>query len=217
VWVLGRTRVRLRVRKSSSLPTPTHHPRVSTVSLDPQSKSNALLLTTNTEVSIQPKLHPKPDTVVTASSKIPRSKPPSQILRVLPSRFLIAPTIHTSPQPLAHISRSILALLTKTPLHPSDPTLPTTTYYKCTLRRLLPPASPSPPSSKNPPAPPTPHVFHPSDGDDRPTSANTKGSSSANSEVYVAWRPEVPVPEGHIVLEAGFSGVDGIEEWDLIQ
>ncbi|EEB98281.1 hypothetical protein MPER_02239, partial [Moniliophthora perniciosa FA553] len=43
VWVLGRTRVRLKV-----------------VSLDPQTKDSALLLSTNTEVSIAPKAHKRP-------------------------------------------------------------------------------------------------------------------------------------------------------------
>ncbi|KZP06536.1 PEX-1N-domain-containing protein [Athelia psychrophila] len=77
VWVLGRTRVRLRV-----------------VSLDPPSKADALLLTTNTEVHIAPKLRnagptaPKKAQTATSTQENalgPAAKAPSTILRVLPA------------------------------------------------------------------------------------------------------------------------------------
>ncbi|GAW05575.1 AAA-domain-containing protein [Lentinula edodes] len=103
VWVLGRTRVRLKI-----------------VSLAPQAKNDALLLSTNTEVSISPKLHAnrrvhakEPTVNGTADAVVPKSIPqPFQILRVLPNHVLSKPlTAYSGSEVIGYVSSSTLAQL----------------------------------------------------------------------------------------------------------
>ncbi|KAK0454604.1 P-loop containing nucleoside triphosphate hydrolase protein [Armillaria borealis] len=174
VWVLGRTRVRLTV-----------------ASLDPTNKGKALLLTTNTEVSIAPKLHSrqqlKPEIPSTKSTtddpkgKI-QSPPPSvqpHCLRVIPSRILTRPfAVYTGSEllgmtPMLKLMRSVF--------HPTDPSSSATSS-----------ATPDP----------VPRVLKPGE----------KESTTVEPGTIYLGRSE-GVPNGHIVLP---TTVDDIEEWDLV-
>ena len=235
---MGRTRVRLRVRESLSLHSAHRHgphPTPLTVSLDPQSKANALLLTTNTEVTIAPKPHLPNSKSLSATSTSPTADPtsgsttlehPTQTLRVLHPRIFhaMAPT-HSEPKLpntgthlLAYVSHATFALLTKSLLVAIPPLTSTTTFHKCTLRRLLPPIDPSdsPPVSKPHISAPLSHIFHPGEGErfsHKDTGEKDENDTGHANELYIAWRPGVP--NYHVVLEDAFPSVDGVEEWDL--
>ncbi|CAK5281813.1 unnamed protein product [Mycena citricolor] len=164
VWVLGRTRVRLRV-----------------VSIVPESKGNALLLTTNTEVSIAPKLHSKKASAngtpvrepAATSQNANESKPNAaavvapQILRVL------APGLINAAIPGAEefglVSPESFAIL-----HPTA-TDDGTTYYKALLKRLSPPVDPL-------------------------AAEENRELAAAPVDVFV--RPDKQVPRGQIICRA---------------
>ncbi|RXW21326.1 hypothetical protein EST38_g4540 [Candolleomyces aberdarensis] len=207
VWVLGRTRVRLIV-----------------TGLGPQTKGNALLLTTNTEVSIAPKLHQNKDA--------PRSKPSTQrgekqapsasqakpseapiqtsgvprTLRVLPARFFHGvefPDI-SGPEILSYVSAQTF----QKRVLPDEQNVE---FYRCQLRPLLPPADPSSPSSG--PAPPdtTPRSLNLGSGEK--ADETTKQSTSQNIRDILAGVHN-DIPPHHIV----FSALpEGVEEWDLVR
>jgi peroxin-1 len=125
VWILGKTRVRLRI-----------------VSLDPFSKNDGLLLTTSTEVVITPKSHEQ-KTFGKSTSETSRKKSNAKsygfLLRVLPRR-LVPVTVPEDPGPdiVTYVSprtfakfcspkvvdRSITGLLVKLD-PPPDPSLST--------------------------------------------------------------------------------------------
>ncbi|KAF7362140.1 putative peroxisomal biogenesis AAA ATPase pex1 [Mycena venus] len=201
VWVLGRTRVRLRV-----------------VSIQPESKGNALLLTTNTEVSIAPKLHSKKSarrpvngvpqaqtgassSTATAPSDASVARPPvsPHDLRVLPPHLLGLPFPEpTGSEIVAYVSPATFSLL-HFAAAPDD-----AVYHKTLLKRLPPPADPSapPPSA----APPMTRVLNAGAGADAgPTIGGDVG------ELYV--RGVEGVPENHVAL----ISVGGIEDWDLVR
>ncbi|KAJ6593606.1 P-loop containing nucleoside triphosphate hydrolase protein [Mycena capillaripes] len=202
VWVLGRTRVRLRV-----------------VSIEPESKGNALLLTTNTEVSIAPKLHSKkqvrpsvngvangPNGVPLSTATAPNGasvvQPPvsPQVLRVLPPHLLGVPfPEHTGPEVLAYVSPATFSLL-----HPAA-AVDDAVYHRTLLKRLSPLADPLAPSTANPP-PPTTRILNAANADDGPSTV-----SGEVEELYV--RGVEGVPESHVA----FVSVQGIEEWDLVR
>ncbi|KAJ2931208.1 hypothetical protein H1R20_g5824, partial [Candolleomyces eurysporus] len=206
VWVLGRTRVRLIV-----------------TGLGPQTKGNALLLTTNTEVSIAPKLHQNKDA--------PRSKPSAQrgekqapstsqanpseapiqtsgvprTLRVLPARFFHGvefPDI-SGPEILSYVSVQTF----QKRVAPDEQNVE---FYRCQLRPLSPPADPSSPSSG--PAPPdtAPRSLNLGSGE---KADETKQSASQNTRDILAGVHN-DIPQHHIV----FSALpEGVEEWDLVR
>ncbi|KAF7794446.1 hypothetical protein EIP86_005580 [Pleurotus ostreatoroseus] len=223
VWVLGRTRVRLLV-----------------VSVEPQAKGKALLLTTSTEVSIAPKTRTAqvngntsakssltngksngtlPDkgkakvTEAPTEDEIERRRKCTRVLRHLPARILpsFSPTCPT----LEDGSVLAVGFVAKHTLNmltdqPHDATPKT---WVAQVWRLPPPADPSAPSgSQNPALPAAPKVLVPTD-------SNTKGSSvtdekKPDNEILVAWSPELPVPGGHISLH---GSVASIEDWDQVR
>ncbi|KAG2125764.1 P-loop containing nucleoside triphosphate hydrolase protein [Suillus clintonianus] len=140
VWVLGRTRVRLRI-----------------VSLD--TSATAALLTTDTEVSIAPKSHRKPKAETKTSSStsllehgtvpLTQDKPsyPSEILRALPARLVNFPEfiIPRDGKTRAYIHPYTLSLLTGTPYIPFDPNPnpPRSGWWCARARRLEPPKDPT--------------------------------------------------------------------------
>ncbi|KAG2135369.1 P-loop containing nucleoside triphosphate hydrolase protein [Suillus bovinus] len=139
VWVLGRTRVRLRI-----------------VSLD--TSATAALLTTDTEVSIAPKSHRKSKTETKASSQTSldhgtvmptQNKPsyPSEILRALPARLVNIPETITlrDAKMRAYIHPYTLSLLTGTRYIPFDPNPdpPRSGWWCAHARRLEPPKDPT--------------------------------------------------------------------------
>ncbi|KAJ6603141.1 P-loop containing nucleoside triphosphate hydrolase protein [Mycena sp. CBHHK59/15] len=202
VWVLGRTRVRLSV-----------------VSIEPQTKGNALLLTTNTEVSIAPKLYnkkqPRPvngsaNGLVTNGTKASTSAAvkdmPSydpavspQLLRVMPPHLLGLPfPEHAGPEILAYVSPA-----TFSSLHPSS-SGEDSVYYKTSVRRLSPPSDPlSPPTINATPA--VPRVLVAGNTDTGPS------DSGDTTELYV--RGVNGVPGSHVAI----LPVQGLEEWYLVR
>ncbi|KAF9482195.1 AAA-domain-containing protein [Pholiota conissans] len=215
VWVLGRTRVRLRV-----------------TNLDPSTKGNALLLTTNTEVSIAPKLHKNRDTTTakplvngmnghaSSSTKpsangVPKPFPQptplpniaNEILRILPSKVVPSLTLrypdHNGTELLAFISPRTLAKLQTTPSEQ------TSNWFRHANFKKL--SAPNDPSSSSAPAPtpePTARVLNSS------TREEGDSSSSATSnpgDIYLGVSEDIPY--AHIVYSAL---PDGLVEWDLV-
>ncbi|KAJ7188574.1 P-loop containing nucleoside triphosphate hydrolase protein [Mycena filopes] len=204
VWVLGRTRVRLRV-----------------VSIQPEVKGNALLLTTNTEVSIAPKLHakkapprqangvpnglPPTTTAVAKDASTPHPIISPQILRVLPPHLLALPfPEHSGPEILAYVSPATFLLIHTHSRSPADDAV----YYKTLLKRLSPPTDPS----ATPAAVPAPatRVLNPGNATAE-AGPSAGGVGGEVEELYV--RAVEGVPESHVAFFAG----QGVEEWDLVR
>ncbi|KAG6879138.1 hypothetical protein C0992_004955 [Termitomyces sp. T32_za158] len=205
VWVMGRTRVRLRV-----------------VTIDPSSKGSALLLTTNTEVSIAPKLHRsvrQKDTNTReekdASRDIPTSagneaeqKHISHTLRLLPFGLAhVTLPDYPGPEFVGYVSPLTYQRLCPEMEHEEG------AYICCakfTFKRLPPPSEP--PSSSSPvpppPPPPVPRVIV-------PAASGTDSSSVENDQVEdVIFVGSVPgIPDSHIVFPAAPRG---LEDWDLV-
>lgn len=199
VWLLGRTRVRLRV-----------------TSLDPSSKRNALLLSTNTEVSIAPKLHSNKQissnslandtpTVKSNTSTEPtiQSKDRSCTLRVLPVRLL--PDIrfphYSDSDSVAYISR-----VTFSRLHASKGDLES--FYCGQFKPLISPADPA----AKPPLPlqnPDPVIVRPS-GSGGP--GESKIAPSKSGKVWIGTSEELPA--GHIVF---FVLPESVDEWGQVR
>ncbi|KDR75275.1 hypothetical protein GALMADRAFT_226942 [Galerina marginata CBS 339.88] len=211
VWVLGRTRVRLRV-----------------TSLDPPSKGNALLLTTNTEVSIAPKLHKREDSTLpkpllndhrepstiplvngVSDAKLTSSKVAFEVLRVLPSRLVPSPRYpeHNGSELLACVSPSTLALLrgSNSPIFGYT----TTSFFQGTFVKLASPPDPSSLSSSSPPpAEPSTRVFSAATRDD----PDSNGKKTSNpDDIFIGLLEQIPY--GHIVY---LALPDGLKEWDLV-
>ncbi|KAG5645414.1 hypothetical protein DXG03_006238 [Asterophora parasitica] len=205
VWVMGRTRVRLRV-----------------VSLDPTSKGHALLLTTNTEVSIAPKLHrsdrradtsgPKSKSATQdAPATTPERKPQksnSQVLRVLPHRVSpVAPLEYSGSELVAYVSPSTFKQI-HVSRHPTEKAI-SIRCYESTYKRLSPPPDPSSSASgPSPPPAPATRIIKPGAADKEPS--NDAENTSADVIFVGALHG---LPEGHIVFPAVPRNV---EDWDLL-
>jgi peroxin-1 len=158
------------------------------VSVDPQSKTGPVLLTTDTEVSIAPKPHSSP---VPPLSKLenenPSQNPFPQLLRVLPSRLVqnVIPTT-TSQTALAFLSPQTFAQLAQqyNLVDGSNPR----SFHRCSLLRFSPPTDPTAP--------------HPTDQTD-----------ASEVQVYIA--PDNHIPPRHIALF--FSSDTGIGDWDIVR
>lgn len=199
------------------------------VSLDPSSKGNALLLATNTEVSIAPKLrkakpsatqksHPntaagsssQTDDTIGNKSTTPVSMKNAQILRLIPTRVLeVSFPQYSGSELLAYVARS-----TFNKLHPSHPILKdgeTNIYFQHYWKRL---PSPIDPNALPPPPPSSPSVPAP-----RVLKAGTTGNETtaedknmAEPSLYMGWM--TGIPEGHIAFPLSTKE---FEDWDLIQ
>ncbi|KAJ7209658.1 P-loop containing nucleoside triphosphate hydrolase protein, partial [Mycena pura] len=199
VWVLGRTRARLRV-----------------VAIQPETKGNALLLTTNTEVSIAPKLHTKKqahsvDKAPSLNGNTPSTTAPGdvstvntpvapQVLRVIHPHLLGFPfPEYSGPEVLAHVSPATFSLL-----HPTS-SVEDAVYHRTLLKCLPSPTDPSAPSTATNAPSPTPRVLK----------AGGTDAGLANSgdveELYV--RGVEGIPASHV----SFFTLQGIEEWDLVR
>ncbi|KAF9047391.1 P-loop containing nucleoside triphosphate hydrolase protein [Panaeolus papilionaceus] len=210
VWVLGRTRVRLRV-----------------TSVDPPAKNNALLLTTNTEVSIAPKLH-KAKKAKDASQPVAKqlngsgklsakeeretsstsTTTTTQMLRILPTRLFPSwgYSSYDGTELLAGVSARTLAGLMETEHYLLDLTKPR--FYPGHFHRLSPPLDPSPSINPAPAPETTTRVLNP--GSSKESTEPASGQPSAD-EIYVGLFHDVP--HNHIV----FSALpEGVEDWDLV-
>ncbi|KAH8996318.1 AAA-domain-containing protein [Lactarius akahatsu] len=205
VWVLGRTRIRLRV--------PT------TVSFEPSS-AKAVLLANDTELSVAPKTrhqqnsernHPvKSETPVTrldSATKSSVSKGPSHsvLLRVLPASgfsYLLP-----SPPDLAsvgYVSEQMLGVYRLDGLLPSDPK----TSLVGDVKRLSPPTDPT---DSNPPPPDIPAVAKVLNPSETKRADVTKVPNEDGKVKLVGINS---VPEGQIII---VGGVDGVEDWDVVR
>ncbi|KAM6502170.1 P-loop containing nucleoside triphosphate hydrolase protein [Amanita muscaria] len=140
VWILGRTRVRLRI-----------------TNIDPPSKNDALLLTTSTEIAIAPKRHQssrsgkQTDGVAAQAPAQPKQQKHGFLLRVIPRKAVAAPipdqlgpdiTAYVSPRTFAklclsnHVNRCITGTLVKLD-PPPDPTLPAPNPVEVPETRVL--------------------------------------------------------------------------------
>lgn len=187
------------------------------MSLDPQSRGNALLLTTNTEVSIAPKLHresrqqpPNPQVNTTSqqalfsstekSPKLSQSLP--QILRVVPPRVLpLSLPAYNGPEILGYVSAATLTKLCP------EITAQNEIYHQFHISHLHPPTDPSAPSQTTATATPVAKVLKPGDGENPAVEASPK-----KGKVHLA--PMDGIPNNHIVLP---KLVDDVKEWDLVR
>ncbi|TFK44456.1 P-loop containing nucleoside triphosphate hydrolase protein [Crucibulum laeve] len=208
VWVLGRTRVRLRV-----------------VSLDPASRSNALLLATNTEVSIAPKLHrnklplssqangkfaesdKKPVNGVT-NGKPKLVKPVSYVLRILPRRLLRDLTFpeHTGSELVAYVSPRTFARIFPFTSRSQD-----SLCHKATFKRLPSPVDPSASSSSSPTPTPTARVLNPGVGEKEKEKEQSTGTEPGTGDVFIGQMDGIT--ESHLTF---LVASEGIEEWDIV-
>ncbi|PIL32676.1 transporter [Ganoderma sinense ZZ0214-1] len=211
VWVLGRTRVRLNV-----------------VSLQP-STTKALLLTTSTEVSIAPKLRSKHKTMAAGSelkgsgktsvapngitpaaekTKVPRQ---ARTLRMLPQRLLgdtPLPSHSSDDDGIAYVSYKTLSSL-----YPRG-VLSELHGWRATVRRVSPPSNPDKDATPASPAiQPSARILVPS-GEGSSLKGPQPVTEVKKNEMVVVWSPDVPVPDGHVVLN---PVVDNAEDWDLIR
>ncbi|KAI0310136.1 P-loop containing nucleoside triphosphate hydrolase protein [Amylostereum chailletii] len=201
VWVLGRTRVRLRV-----------------TSLDPP-HSKALLLTTDTEVAVAPKARRPPGTATpslnsaaTALSKtVSPSQPPtpstySAILRVLPAH-LVDGLPEAGPDPVVCVSPALLSRASYRGRLPDNGN----NAYTASLQVLKGPSDPEETSSSTPPIAETKIL----DLGKNPASSSVaeKARSKPMSLIGID-----SIPEGQTVVVGGMgSTVGDMREWDVVR
>ncbi|KAI9441226.1 AAA-domain-containing protein [Lactarius indigo] len=203
VWVLGRTRIRLRV-----------------LSFEPSS-AKAVLLANDTELSVAPKTRRqqnseknrpvKSETPVAgpnSATKSSVSKGPSHsvLLRVLPAS--VFSYLLPSPPDLAsigYVSEQMLGVYRLDGIPPSDHK----TSLSGDVKRLSPPTDPT---DSNPPPPDIPavaKVLNPSESTKR---VDVTKVPNENCKVKLVGINNVP--EGQIII---VGGVDGVEDWDVVR
>ncbi|KAF9070811.1 P-loop containing nucleoside triphosphate hydrolase protein [Rhodocollybia butyracea] len=197
VWVLGRTRVRLKI-----------------VSLEPSAKNDALLLSTNTEVSISPKLHtnkhthPRASTVVNGpvpadavKSKAPKYFP--QIIRILPAHLLSQSLVpYDGPEVVGYLSPSTFTrLYSITQIQPN-------TFYKASFKRLEPPVNPTDSSTQSSEPLPETKVLNPGEKNQQKSAQDPERSDV----IYLCGRDGLV--DGHVLFP---SLPLSVENWDLIR
>ncbi|KAI0060488.1 AAA-domain-containing protein [Artomyces pyxidatus] len=198
VWVLGRTRIRLRV-----------------LSLDP-SDASALLLTTDTEVYIAPKTRiPKAtgkSVDIIKSSPLPEphavAKLPSftALLRVMPASVL-ASSLPSPPDmtSTAYVSPQLLSIAQV------DGKLPKVYdgELRATIQRLVPPVDPAEGAPQDM-QPTVARILNPGEAVKREEERERRAKEKGTVRVCAT---EV-VPEGQVVVS---GGIDGVVEWDVVQ
>lgn len=204
------------------------------VSLEPSS-GKVLLLGTNSEVSIAPKLrgNTKHGSSRNAASNQPtrqygqnataaqkpeedqpQPKKPAKVLRVLSRRVL--PSDLTLPEvstdlSVAFVSHSSLISLPELPRNAHG-----TSCWRVTIRRLRPPTDPlqeSTPNNSSTQVTPGPRVLVPN-GEVSSSHTTIPGAAEPKDEAILVCSPDVYVPQGHILLH---EGLDGVEDWDLVR
>lgn len=198
----------------------------SLASLDPAPKTNVLLLTTNTEVSIAPKPHKSKESapskplvnghqtpngkIVTDDEKASSASQivASQVLRVLPSRLM--PNLkfpeHNGSELLAFVSTRALTQLLGSESSDGSPNFDY--FYQGNFTRLAPPPDPSSSSSHPPPEPST-RILNPGAKGESDTSSKVQPGFG---DIYIGSSEQIP--GGHIVY---FALPEGLEEWDLVR
>jgi len=223
-WVLGRTRIRLRVGLFVNKISQFGLSNVDPVSVRPSAKDDALLLTTNTEVSISPKLHKQQlplksnghsvsaknpaENIQSTTKPEPTSKPGnSEVLRVLPSRFLQeTSTTHLSSELIAFVSIGTFAKL-------FGSTSDGGTCFQARFKRMQGPADPTSTQSSETNPNHVAHVFKAGSSAKGKESEGIEDSGHLGSgEIYVGCSHNVI--DHHIIFSAL---TEDIEEWDLVR
>ncbi|KAF8127717.1 P-loop containing nucleoside triphosphate hydrolase protein [Boletus edulis] len=204
VWVLGRTRVRLLV-----------------VSLAPSTKGNTALLTTDSEVSIAPKIHARQKAVggvpssthQDSTAKEDPAKPsmPATVLRVLPTRLIerFSPpsACYTRQEILAYIHPHTFSNLAKSRYLMKEDMKDV--FLKFSYRSLEPPQDPlEKPRNENANAEtqePVPQVLHPGGKGGHPSADQTSSNASAENFLLVGWSDKVL--ESHVYFPYGLEDV----------
>ena len=178
------------------------------VGLDPSNKSEALLLSTNTEVSIAPKLHSRQqppgrtDKATVATQSTPLKSQTSGILNSQILRVLPALPQHQLPV-YSDTLVGFVSPATFRDLYPSAGRNPEGLYEVKVKRRSPPPDMDS--SSSEEPSAPTPKVL-------KPSSETTGKTVTEDEKVYIVLRKGIVA--SHIIFP---TLPQTIEEWDLIQ
>lgn len=188
----------------------THSHGFGSVSIDPQAKNDALLLSTNTEVSISPKLHSNKQArtaVANGAADAVEPKPTaplsSQILRVLPAHILSKSVVsYSGPEVVGYVSFSALARIYSTTTATNNKS-----YYKVSLKRLEPPVNPEASTLQNTDPVPETRVLNPGEKDQQ-----TGKDSDKADVVYICGRDDLV--DAHVLFPVLPSGV---EHWDLIR
>ena len=220
VWVLGRTRIRLRVRTWLLIFFHPHNAKVISVSFEPSS-AKAVLLTNDTELSVAPKTRRQwnpekhivngetPATKSNPSSTSPTSRTPSYtvLLRVLPTSMLSdrLPSLLDFGS-VIFVSQRMLSLARLEGLLPPDPK----TTLIADVKRLDPPTDPSGAADLTPSdAAPVAKVLNPSEATKR---EDVKEELSKVGHVRIVGVEGVP---GNQMIIVG--DVDGVEDWDVVR
>jgi len=210
VWVLGRTRVRLLV-----------------VSLAPSTKGNAALLTTDSEVSIAPKMHarrkaaggaPSSTSQDGAAKKDPaKSSLPATVLRVLPTRLIerFSPSSarYNRPEILAYIHPWTFSNLAQS-RYPMKEDMKDV-FLMFSYRLLEPPQNPlEPPRNANANAEtpePVAQVLHPGGKSEHAAVDQTSSNVPTETFLLVGWSDQVL--ESHVYFP---YGLEGVGDWHWI-
>ncbi|KIJ51215.1 hypothetical protein M422DRAFT_223669 [Sphaerobolus stellatus SS14] len=215
VWVLGRTRVRFTV-----------------VSYDPPGSS--VLLSTNTEVSIAPKLRAKstsklnaaPTKTSSAREEAVQSRPAPKknlggkvILRTLPKDYLSTSTDETlTDEELgAFVSPSTFEILTGERLLSSKAGQSQSRRRFISIHRLRPPAPPPNPKNQQrtdlskSQALLQSRILHKAGGTVGPTDNEVSQSPTQSNVFAVQWSKDIP--DYHVFLRRR----DDVEDWDLVR
>ncbi len=206
------------------------------VSIDPPAKDNALLLTTDTEVSIAPKLHKNQQH--TSSKHVPNGHPPSnsekagttgtipsnvdakpatkagntQLLRVVPSRLVKTSITHTGPELIALVSPVTFDALFG-PVQQKDDG-ENQICYQAHFKKLLGPVDPtSSPDSSTPAQAPGPRVLKAGISEKAKESDQIGIQEPQRSgEVYIGCSSSVI--DKHVIFAAL---TESVEEWDTVR
>jgi len=195
--------------------------------LDPSSKNDALLLTTNSEVSIAPKLHrkkeqtkAKPLDVTAAQSPKPGSAkapvaPATPALNFVTLRS-VPPKALPNLQLPRHDGTELIACVSPTTfakLQESQKIVYfTPSYSKAVYKLLNGPHDPSAPASSAPsPVDPVPRVLNPGNAPEKPES-KTSAPKPGEGEAYIGVLDGIPT--GHIIFP---SPPEGLEDWGLLK
>jgi len=190
------------------------------VSVQPSAKDDTLLLTTNTEVSISPKLHKQqmplksnghsvsaknPEDTPSTTKLEPTSKP--EVLRVLPSRFLQeTSSMHSGSELIAFVSIETFDKLFGSA---SD----VGTCFQARFKRMRGPADPTSIQSSETDPNPVAHIFKAGSSAKGKENEDIEVSGHLGSgEIYVGCSQNVI--DYHIIFSAL---TEGVEEWDLVR
>ena len=241
MWVLGRTRIRFRVGKAIPLLQIVSYLnlklQISLVSTDPPSASRAVLLSTDTEVSIAPKLRngrngSETKTMAKNTSQSPSITSPGSldgpgsskssaigrpiVLRVLPSRLAKFPeTTDELQETIAYVSPSTLGCISNHAL----PLASEHSSYFASIRRLKPPSTIGisgiidASSSTAPPPVPSAKLIQPKDGKISPLSSTAPELTRGDDRVLFCCL--TGIPEQHMLVRGSLPSTD-LSDWDLV-